>query len=211
MGRSTVDGAASPASTRREALRGVRRAAAMAAAAMLLGPLAGVVQPHGAAAKDDDDRDDRDEKRGDRRGQQRGPSPRPAGPTPALERVPARPPAQGPAPAGRAPQSPPPAPAGQPSLVAPQGTERMVSEPVTLTGVDGTGAGPVRVDVAGARPNSVYEVIYVPASNPALAVSLGTIQTDAAGAFHGSVPQPMPALGEAGRSGVLVIRWVRSI
>jgi len=95
-------------------------------------------------------------------------------------------------------------PAARP-LVAPQGAERMVSNSVQLTGTNGSGAGPVRLDLEGAHPSTAYEVAYVPASNPTVGVVLGTVRTDNGGTFKGSAPEPMPAIAEAGRSGVLVL------
>ena len=98
-------------------------------------------------------------------------------------------------------------PASQaPSLISRQGAERMVSDPVQLVGVDGSGAGPLRLDVEGARPNSVYEVMYVPASNPTIGVVLGNVRTDAAGTFKGGAPEELPAIGAPGRTGVVVFR-----
>jgi hypothetical protein len=120
-----------------------------------------------------------------------------------------------PAPRQPAPAPPPPTarPAQNPAqnvtqtgpFTAPQGTERMVSQPMRLAGPEGTGAGPVRLDVEGARPNSTYEVLYVPSSNPTLAVVLGQVRTDGAGAFKGTAPEPMPAIAEPGRTGHLVL------
>jgi len=95
-------------------------------------------------------------------------------------------------------------PAARP-LVAPQGAERMVSDSVRLTGINGSGAGPVRLDLEGGHPSTAYEVSYVPASNPTVGVVLGTVRTDSGGAFKGTAPEPMPAIAEAGRSGVLVL------
>ncbi len=89
-----------------------------------------------------------------------------------------------------------------------QGTERMVSDPVQVVGADGTGAGPVRLDVEGARPGSTYEVEYVPGSGAAGSVVLGRVQTDSAGRFAGAAPEPMPGLDVPGRTGVFVFRRV---
>ena len=86
----------------------------------------------------------------------------------------------------------------------------MVSDTVRLVGADGTGAGSIRLDLAGAQPGSLYEVSYVPASNPTIGVLLGTIRTDAAGRFHGAAPAPMPVIAEPGRTGELVLHRLTS-
>ena len=90
--------------------------------------------------------------------------------------------------------------------VTPQGTERMVSETVRLHGSDGSGAGPIRIDLAQAQANSVYDVTYLPTSEANRVVSLGTIRTSAQGTFTGETPVTMPSLEEAARSGVLVLQ-----
>lgn len=88
------------------------------------------------------------------------------------------------------------------ALIVPQGTERMVSDAVVVAGADGSGAGPVRVDLQGARPATAYQVLYVPQGTTSVSsvpVSLGVITTDARGVFQGQAPTPLPALPDAGR------------
>lgn len=92
------------------------------------------------------------------------------------------------------------------NVPAPQGTERMVSEPVRLHGVRGDGAGPVRIDLDGAQPGSAYEVAFVPRYDPHAVLPLGKIQTDGRGAFHGVAPEHVPPLLEIQRAGTLVLR-----
>ena len=82
----------------------------------------------------------------------------------------------------------------------------MVSNPVRITGHDGTGAGPIHLDVEGARAASAYQVLYVPQSSLGTDIVLGTVRTDASGAFKGLAPQPLPAIDEARRIGVVVFR-----
>ena len=84
----------------------------------------------------------------------------------------------------------------------------MVSERVRLHGKDGSGAGLVRVDLEGARPDSAYEVLYVPDGGASRGQPwpLGAIRTDARGAFHGAAPEPLIPLEEGARSGALVLR-----
>jgi len=157
-----------------------------------------------APAAADDDKDGRGKGRGkddDKgRGNDEKRQPAPRQPAPA---------APAPAPARQAQNSPAQNPAQNVSqastFTTPQGTERMVSQTVRLDGPEGTGAGPVQLDVEGARPNSVYDVLYVPSSNPTLAVVLGQVRTDGAGTFKGAAPEPMPAIAEPGRTGLLVL------
>jgi len=95
---------------------------------------------------------------------------------------------------------------GPSNVPTPQGTERMISDSVRLQGTRGDGAGPVRVELDGAQPNSVYEVAFVPNYDPGAVLTLGSVRTDARGAFHGAAPQPVPPLLEIQRTGMLVIR-----
>ena len=81
----------------------------------------------------------------------------------------------------------------------------MVSDPIQVSGQDGTGAGPVQLDLAEARPNSTYGVTYVPSSAPQRAIGLGEIKTDARGTFTGLTAELMPPLDAAARTGVLVL------
>ena len=117
-----------------------------------------------------------------------------------------------PAPAKRvapaAPQPVQPQPARLVALTAPSGTDRMVSDRVQLRGKDGSGAGQVRVDLEGARPDSAYEVLYVPEGGASRGQPwpLGSIRTDARGSYHGAAPEPLIPLEEAARSGTLVLR-----
>lgn len=89
--------------------------------------------------------------------------------------------------------------------MTPQGTQRMVSDGVQLAGRDGTGAGPVVLDLAGAAPNQTYQVVYVPGGSTS-PVSLGAIKTDGTGTFRGVTPIEMPSLpAPADRQGTLVV------
>jgi hypothetical protein len=63
----------------------------------------------------------------------------------------------------------------------------------------------VRIDLEGAQPNSSYAVAFVPEANPGVAVALGTIRTDARGAFQGATPQPLSPLAPPDRAGLLVL------
>ena len=118
----------------------------------------------------------------------------------------------GPAPAPRVTRAqiqiqPVEAPAPVP-LTVPSGTDRLVSDRIRLHGKDGNGAGPVRVDLDGARPGTAYEVLYVPegGSSRGQPFRLGAIRTDARGAFHGAAAEQMIPLEEAARAGTLVLR-----
>lgn len=122
--------------------------------------------------------------------------------------------------AGRAPvvQAPRPAPVAPPAQLqpmswtgagnvpVPQGTERMISDAVRLGGPRGDGAGPVRIDLEGARANASYEVAFVPSYDPRAVLPLGTIRTDERGVFHGAAPEQVPPLLEHQRAGTLVLR-----
>lgn len=141
--------------------------------------------------RNDDDRDDDDGENGKK---DRGPARPSRAPSPA---APAAVQANQPA-----------APEARPRA---QGTQRMTSDPMRLQGSDGTGAGPVRIDLEGAQANSGYQVAFVPASNPGSAVHLGTIRTDGRGTFHGAAPQPMPPIPPPGRAGVLMLSRLPSV
>ncbi|HET7769687.1 MAG TPA: hypothetical protein VFN74_13000, partial [Chloroflexota bacterium] len=100
---------------------------------------------------------------------------------------------------------------GPPSwLTGRSGSDQMVSDSIRIAGHDGSGAGPLVLDVEGARPASAYQIVYVPQSNPGLGVILGTVRTDAAGAFKGAAPEPLPAIPDVARQGLVVFRRLLS-
>ena len=97
-----------------------------------------------------------------------------------------------------------------PSFSSRRGSDQMVSEQVRMAGADGTGAGALLLDVEGARPGVPYQVLYVPQSNPGVGLILGTVRTDAAGAFKGAAPEPLPPLPDPARLGIVVFRRLTS-
>jgi hypothetical protein len=158
--------------------RGLRRGLKLAFVAPAV--LASVLPGEAAASSGPSSR----KSKGNRGSPRPAPAPRPVGP--ALVQV-------------NQPSAP------RPALPQPQGTQRLTSALLHVEGPDGSGAGPVRVDLDGAQPNSAYEVAFVPASNPGAPVPLGTIRTDGRGAYHGAAPQPLPPIAPPDRAGILVL------
>ena len=147
-----------------------------------------------AVRADDDDKNDKNDKDDDKKRAERRPDPSPNPPRPTPTQPLSRDVAFGP------PQS----------LSGRRGSDQRVSNQVRMAGADGTGAGPLLLDVEGARPGAPYQVLYVPQSNPGVGLILGTVRTDAAGAFKGAAPEPLPPLPDPARLGIVVFRRLTS-